>query len=150
MLIPHYRNVLSELSAAGAENLLVGAFAMAAHGLPRATSGIDMGIRPSLENAGRVWNALARFGAPMEKLSVEELADPDLFFQIGVAPVRIDILTRIDGVDFDDAWAERVVSEFEGVAVPVLSRRHLLINKRASDRPKDRADAAWLEEGSRD
>jgi hypothetical protein len=150
MLIPHYRDVLSELSAAGAEYLLVGAFAMAAHELPRATSGIELGIRPSPENAGRVWNALARFGAPMEKLSVEELADPDLFFQLGVAPVRIDILTRIDGVNFDDAWAERVVSEFEGVAVPVLSRRHLLINKRASDRPKDRADAAWLEEGSRD
>jgi hypothetical protein len=100
MLIPHYRDVLSELSAAGAEYLLVGAFAMAAHELPRATSGIDLGIRPSPENAGRVWNALARFGAPMEKLSVEELADPDLFFQIGVAPVRIDILTRIDGVEF--------------------------------------------------
>jgi hypothetical protein len=150
MLIPHYRDILSELSVAGAEYLLVGAFAMAAHELPRATGDIDLWIRPNLENAGRVWNALARFGAPMEKLTVEELADPDLFFQIGVAPVRIDILTRIDGVEFEDAWAERVVSEFDGVAVPVLSRRHLLINKRASDRPKDRADAAWLEEGSRD
>jgi hypothetical protein len=129
MLIPHYRDILSELSAAGAEYLLVGAFAMAAHELPRATGDIDLWIRPTPENARKVWNALARFGAPMEKLTVEELADPDIFFQIGVAPVRVVILTGIDGVDFDDAWAERVVSEFDGVAVPVLSRRHLLIKQ---------------------
>ena len=119
---------------------------MAAHQMPRATGDIDLWIRPSPANAERVWRALAEFGAPLGDLSVEELSKPGLFFQIGVAPVRIDVLTEIDGVEFDAAWAERVVFDFDGLVVPVLSRKHLLINKKASGRPKDLADAAWIEE----
>ncbi len=146
MLSPDYSDMLSALSAAEAEFLVVGAFAMAAHQMPRATGDIDLWIRPSPENAERVWRALAEFGAPMGDLSVEELARPGLFFQIGVAPVRIDVLTAIDGVNFDAAWTERVLFDLDGIPVPVLSRKHLLINKKASGRPKDLVDAAWIEE----
>jgi hypothetical protein len=146
MLSPDYRDILSELSAAGAEYIIVGAFAMAAHRMPRATGDIDVWVRPTIENARRVWTALANFGAPVSDLAPEELAAPDMFFQIGVVPVRIDVLTAIDGVSFDEAWQERVYRDFDGVRVPVLSRKHLLINKRASGRPKDLADVAWIEE----
>lgn len=150
MLNPDYRDILSELDAAGAEYIIVGAFAMAAHRMPRATGDIDVWVRPDLENARRVWTALANFGAPVANLAAEELAEPEMFFQIGVAPVRIDFLTSIDGVAFEDAWAERVYQNFAGLRVPVLSRKHLLINKKASGRPKDLADVAWIEEQDRD
>lgn len=148
MFLPDYREMLSALSGAGAEYLLVGAFAMAVHQLPRATGDMDVWVRPDEANARRVWEALARFGAPVSRISVEELSRPGFFFQIGVAPVRIDILTGIDGVTFDDAWADRGVHDLDGIEVPVISRRHLLINKKSTGRPKDLADAAWLEESS--
>ncbi|HEX7243186.1 MAG TPA: nucleotidyl transferase AbiEii/AbiGii toxin family protein [Longimicrobiaceae bacterium] len=146
MLNPDYRDILSELSGAGAEFLVVGAFAMAAHSMPRATGDLDLWIRPDAENARRVWTALARFGAPVGEITYEELTEPGLFLQIGVAPVRIDLLTEIDGVSFGDAWEDRTERDLEGVRVPVISRRHLLINKKATGRPKDLADVAWIEE----
>jgi hypothetical protein len=93
---------------------------------------------------------LARFGAPLDSLTVEELSRPGFFYQVGVVPVRIDILTSIDAVSFEDAWAEREYHELFGVTVPVISRRHLLINKKSTGRPKDQADAAWLEESQSD
>lgn len=144
---PDYREMLSALSAEGAEFLLVGAFALAAHGLPRATGDIDLWVRPSAQNAVRVLHALRAFGAPAGDLTPSDLSDPDVVFQIGVAPRRIDILTAIDGVTFDEAWPERETLPIEGLMVPVLSRRHLAQNKRASGRPKDLADLAWLGEG---
>ena len=119
---------------------------MAAHQMPRATGDLDIWIRPDPENARRVWMALAQFGAPVADITYEELARPGLFLQIGVAPVRIDILTDIDGVSFDDAWEERTERGFGDLPVPVISRKHLLINKKATGRPKDLADAAWIEE----
>jgi hypothetical protein len=146
MLIPHYRDILAELLAGQAEFLLVGAYAIAVHEYPRATGDIDLWIRPEPANARRVWDALARFGAPVDRLSAEELSLPGFFYQIGVAPVRIDILTAIDGVTFDVAWGEREYHELFGLMVPVISRRQLLINKKAAGRPKDLADVAWLEE----
>jgi hypothetical protein len=150
MLIPHYRDILRELSAAEVDYLLVGAFAVAVHQYPRATGDIDLWVRADPANAARVWTALARFGAPMENVSVEELSRPGFFYQVGVAPVRIDVLTSIDGVSFDEAWKEKEFHELFGVTVPVISRRHLLINKKASGRPKDLADAAIMEENPRD
>jgi hypothetical protein len=146
MLIQHYRDILAELSAAGADYLLIGAFALASYVEPRATGDIDLWVRPDSENARRVWAALAAFGAPIGNLTAEDFSRPGLVFQIGVAPVRIDILTQIDGVDFDEAWPEREHLDFEGVVVPVISRRHLVINKQTTGRPKDLADVAMLEE----
>lgn len=146
MLNADFRDMLSALSDARAEFLLVGAYAVAVHGLVRATADLDIWVRPSEENASRVWRAVARFGAPMESIREEDFRAPGVVVQIGVAPRRIDLLTSIDGVDFDEAWRERTVVDIEGLRVPVLSRRHLILNKRAVGRPQDLADAARLEE----
>src|SRR4051812_1317630 len=99
-----FAEMLSALSAAGAEFLVVGAHALAAHGRPRATGDLDIWVRSTSENAEKVWSALARFGAPLSGLSKADLQAPDVVFQIGIEPNRIDILTSIDGVDFDGAW----------------------------------------------
>ena len=146
MLNADFRDMLSALSDARAEFLLVGAYAVAVHGLVRATADLDIWVRPSEENASRVWRAVARFGAPMGSIREEDFRAPGVVVQIGVAPRRIDLLTSIDGVDFDEAWRDRTVVEIEGLRIPVLSRRHLILNKRAVGRPQDLADAARLEE----
>ncbi|MEW6743603.1 MAG: hypothetical protein AB1486_12675 [Planctomycetota bacterium] len=138
-------DMLSALSAAGAEYLVVGAHAMAVHGLPRATGDLDIWVRPTTENARKVFRALAEFGAPLGDLTVEDLGTPALVFQIGVPPCRIDIMTEIDGVTFEQAWQGSTTVTLSNLSVPVLGRRELLINKRASRRPKDLADIAWLE-----
>ena len=145
MLNPDYRDMLSALSAAGVEYLVVGAYALAAHGLPRATGDIDFWVRPSPENADRVLDALRDFGAPLRDLTRDDLAREGTVFQIGVAPRRIDLLTSIDGVEFETAWSGRETREIDSIAVPVLSRDDLLRNKRATNRPKDVLDAEWLE-----
>ena len=145
MLNPDFRDMLSVLSGEGAEFLLVGAYALAAHGLPRATGDMDIWIRRSEENAVRVWRALRRFGAPLTGLTKDDLKTPNLVLQIGVAPRRIDILTSIDAVQFDEAWSDRQIIEVEGLTISVLGRLHLIQNKRAVGRPQDLADVAWLE-----
>lgn len=145
MLNPDFHDMLSALCAEGVEFLLVGAFALAAHGLPRAMGAMDLWIRRSDDNAARVWRALHRFGSPTLDLTLDDLTAPDVVSQIGIAPRRIDVLTSIDGVTFDEAWPDRLVVELEGLSVPVIGHRHLIQNKRASGRPKDMADLAWLE-----
>ena len=147
MLNPDFRDMLSALSARQAEFLLVGAYALAGHGLPRATGDIDIWIRPTRENATRVWEALMAFGAPLETLTLEDLTMPGVFFQIGIPPRRIDILTAIDGVEFDEAWEGRLDCAIDGIELSVLGREALIRNKRAAGRPKDLADLAWLESG---
>ena len=137
--------MLSALSAAGAEHLIVGAHAMAAHGLPRATGDLDIWVRPDEQNARRVWSALQTFRAPLQDLSLADLATPGIVFQIGVVPCRIDLLTEIDGVRFDEAWPRRKPVTIAGVSTQVISREDLIANKRASGRPKDLADLAWLQ-----
>lgn len=129
--------------------MVVGAYALAAHGLPRATGDIDIWIRCSPQNARRTWRALERFKAPRSELTIEDLQTPDVVFQIGVVPRRIDILTSIDGVEFDEAWPDREEVEVDGQRLPVIGRAHLLQNKRAMQRPQDVADVARLE-GDRD
>jgi len=145
VLNPDYQDILSIFNEQGVEYLVVGAYALAAHGLPRATGDIDLWIRRSDENARQVWQSLARFGAPLTDLSRGDLVTPDIVFQIGVAPRRIDILTSIAALEFDEAWEHRKVVEVEGLQIPVLSREDLLKNKKALRREKDLGDIAWLE-----
>ncbi len=145
MMNRDYVEMLSALRDAGAEYLVVGAHALAAHGRPRATGDLDLWVRPTPANARRVYAALQTFGAPLTTLSVDELASPDLVFQIGVAPARIDILTSVSGVAFDDAWPERISVRIANLDVPVIGRNALIRNKRAAGRPRDIADIAELE-----
>ena len=143
---PDFRDLLAEFNARGVEFMVVGAHALAAHGLIRATKDLDVWVRPSRENALRVVEALAAFGTPLHDLSADDLAQPGLIFEIGVAPIRIDVITEIDGVAFDEAWPDRVTATFADQTAHVLSRRHLLQNKLASGREQDLVDANWLEE----
>jgi hypothetical protein len=136
--------MLSALNAAGAEYLVVGAHALAAHGVPRATGDLDIWVRSTPDNARRVLDALREFGAPLFDLSIDDLSQPETVFQIGVVPVRIDLLTSISGVDFEEAWARRIPGTVEGVAFGVIGREDLLRNKRATGRPKDLLDAETL------
>jgi hypothetical protein len=145
-LNPDFEEMLSALSAEDARYLLVGAYALAVYGNTRATQDIDFFIRRDPENTQRVWTALANFGAPLLDLSPQDLEEPNIVVQIGVEPHRIDVLTSIDGVEFDDAWARRQTREIGGAPVHVIGRGDLLQNKRASGRTKDRADAEWLEQ----
>ncbi len=142
---PDFRDMLSALNEEGAEYLLVGAYALAVHGLPRATGDMDLWVRATPENALCVLAALRRFGAPLADLTPSDLARPGTVFQLGVAPRRIDVLTSIDGVTFEEAWQRRSTSTLAGVSVPVISREDFVRNKRAAGRPKDLADIAWIE-----
>lgn len=138
--------MLSAFAEEDVRYLLVGAYALAAHGFVRATGDMDLWVKTDPGNAARIMAALERFGAPLQQISQQDFETPGAIFQIGVAPQRIDILTLIDAVEFDEAWSERQEVEVAGLKVPVIGRRHLTLNKRATGRPKDLADAAWLEE----
>ncbi|HYI09900.1 MAG TPA: hypothetical protein VEK57_12620 [Thermoanaerobaculia bacterium] len=132
--------MLHALSDAGADFLVVGAHALAAHDQPRATEDLDLWVRPSPENAPKVWHALASFGAPLDELTLEDLFTPELVFQIGMKPYRIDIITTIDGVTFDEAWPNRILVNQYGVTYGVIGRDDLIRNKIAAGRPKDLVD----------
>lgn len=140
-----FRDLLAAFNAEGVEYLVVGAHALAAHGHVRATKDLDVWVRPSARNARRVRRALTAFGAPLRGLEEADLARPGLVFQIGVAPLRIDVLTSIDGVTFAPAWRSRIRTRFADEPAAVLSYRHLLRNKRASGRLQDLADVEALQ-----
>jgi len=118
---------------------------MAFHGYPRSTMDIDLWVMPDPENAPLVMQTLEDFGAPINDLIPEDLEKEGLIFQIGVAPCRIDIITSIDGLQFDDAFSRSELIEIEGIPIHVLSIPDLIINKRATGRTKDLADAEVLE-----
>jgi hypothetical protein len=140
-----FKDMLLALSDAKIDFLLVGAYAVAAHGHPRATGDLDLWVRPDDETAPKVYRVLAEFGAPLHDLTIDDLAKPGMVFQIGVEPSRIDILTAISGVAFDDAWPNRLPIEIDGIQLCVLGRKDLITNKRACGRPKDIADAEALD-----
>ena len=126
--------------------MLVGAYAVAAHGLPRATGDINLWVKCSEKNAERVWAALSRFGAPLGNISQQDFVARGNVVQIGVTPRRIDILTEITGVAYEEAEAQTVTIELEGIAIPVIGLAHLLQNKSELGRPQDKADVARLQE----
>jgi hypothetical protein len=139
-----FRDLLAEFNARQVEFLLVGAHALAAHGHVRATQDLDVWVRPTSENAKRVIEGLQAFGAPLHDLTEKDLATPGLIFQIGVEPIRIDVLTVIDGVQFEEAWAERMISRYGDQPIGVLSREHLIKNKITVARTQDLADVEAL------
>ena len=145
MLNEDYKEMLQCLSAEDVKFLLVGAYAMAAHGYPRATMDIDLWVMPSPDNAAAVLRALRQFGAPLQGLSLSDLQKDDTVFQIGVAPRRIDILTGASGLHFDEAFARSSPIEIEGLQIRIPSLADLIRNKRASGRTKDLEDAEALE-----
>jgi len=141
------RDLLHELDEQGASYVVVGAHALAIHGYSRGTADLDLLVGADPDNARRVHRALIAFGAPVRAhgLTEDDLARSGTVYQLGLPPYRIDILTSIDGVSFEQAWAGRFVVEADGQPVPFLGRAELLMNKRSTGRTKDLADAEALE-----
>ena len=144
MLNPDFKDMLSCLKDERVDFLVVGAYALAAHGFPRATGDLDIWVRNDLENARRIMSALNEFGAPATELSYEDFTSTDLVVQFGVEPSRIDLLTGISGVEFEEAWQNRVSIEIDNLEIFILSKEDLLTNKIATDRDKDQGDIIWL------
>jgi hypothetical protein len=143
-------DLLRALNEADARYLIVGGYAFAIHGKIRTTKDFDVFVGTDRVNSVHVWNALQAFGAPLEALTVEDLATPDTFFIMGRPPNQIDIITTIDGVNFEDAWTHRVESTYGGVPINYISRADLIRNKEAADRPQDRLDVRYLQNQNRD
>lgn len=141
-----FRDILVLFADVGVEFVVVGAYALAFHGAPRFSADIDIFVHAENENADRVVAALVRFGAPLASAGVraEDFARPGTVYQIGLPPRRIDIITEISGVSFDEAWASRGTALVEGRAINFIGRDAFLKNKEASGRPKDLADVARL------
>ncbi len=145
MLNSDFRDILSAFCEEKVEFMLVGAYAVAAHGLPRATGDIDLWVKCCEDNAQRVWRAVNRFGARLANITVDDFSKPGTVIQLGVSPRRIDILTEITGVDFQEAQTEQLLVDIEGLQIPVIGRTHLIKNKKALGRPQDQADVFRLE-----
>jgi predicted nucleotidyltransferase len=146
-LSPDLTDLLRSLSDAGARFLIVGAHAVAYHTEPRYTKDLDVWVEPTAENAARVWGALARFGAPLKNVQVADFATPQLVYQVGIEPNRVDLMMGIDGVTFPVAWRNRVRTTYAGIPVCLLGRNDLIRAKKASGRPRDLEDIARLRQG---
>lgn len=146
MLNEDYREMLQILLGNEVRFLVVGAYALGAHGYPRATGDLDIWVEPSLQNSIKVYYSLAQFGAPLSGISESTFSEKGIILQIGVAPRRIDIITSIDGVEFFQAFQNRDCVEVEEVSIPLISRNDLIRNKRSTGRPKDLLDADLLSE----
>lgn len=144
MLNEDYKEMLQSLLDHEVHFLIVGAHAMAAYGYPRATGDLDLWLWTSKENSYRAYQALVAFGAPICQLNPESFAEKGIVFQIGVAPRRIDLVTHIDGVDFQEAWNHRNQIGMSGVSVPVISFEDLIKNKQSTGRIKDKLDIEYL------
>jgi len=141
-----FKELLECLNAHGVDYVVVGGYALAFHGAPRATGDIDLFVKPDLDNAARVLAALADFGFTSLDLQPDELVAPDQIIQLGVPPVRADILTSLSGVSWDEAWASREEGAIGGVPVQFIGRQSFIANKRATGRLKDLADIEALGE----
>jgi hypothetical protein len=140
-----FLDLLSALSDAEARFLIIGGYAVGAHGYPRATKDLDVWVEASPDNATLVLAALDAFKAPIGDLSEAELATPGVGFMMGRPPRRIDILTKIAGLEFERAWPRRVMMKFGVAEYPVISIDDLILNKRAAGRAQDLADVEVLE-----
>jgi len=141
---PDFVDLLRAFAAADVRFLIVGAYALAHHGRPRATGDLDVWVEPTTANARQVMTALAAFGAPLTEVREVDFAQPGVVFQIGVPPGRIDVLTELTGLTFPDAWGEREAGQFGGLSVDYIGRAAFIRNKRATGRARDLGDIEGL------
>jgi hypothetical protein len=142
---PDFVDLLRAFVAADVRFLIVGAYALALHGRPRATGDLDIWVDATPENAQRVMRALAAFGAPLADIRVDDFAREGVTYQIGVPPGRIDILTELTGLTFAEAWPERLRRPFGEIEVDFIGHAAFVRNKRATGRPQDLVDIEGLE-----
>ncbi|MGH9384954.1 MAG: hypothetical protein ACRD2N_11770 [Vicinamibacterales bacterium] len=142
---PDFIDLLRAFGDADVRFMVVGAYALGAHGRPRATGDLDIWVDATPVNAGRVMRALTAFGAPVTAMSEADFAREGVTYQIGIPPGRIDILTELTGLAFEHAWPRRVRHLFGEIEVDVIGREDFILNKKATGRLKDLADAEALE-----
>jgi hypothetical protein len=142
---PDFVDLLRAFSGADVRFLVVGAYALALHGRPRATGDLDVWVEASPENAPRVLRALAAFGAPLADIARADFERPGVTYQIGVPPGRIDILTELTGITFAEAWPDRIRRPFGDIDVDFIGRAAFIRNKRATGRAKDLGDLEGME-----
>ena len=141
---PDFVDLLRSFNAADVRFLIVGAYALAVHGRPRATGDLDVWVEATADNASRVMRALLEFGAPLQDLDESDFASPGVTYQIGIPPGRIDILTELTGITFAEAWPQRLRRPFGDVDVDFIGRHAFIRNKRATGRAKDLGDIEGL------
>ena len=139
-----FKEIFRLLNAEEVEYVIVGAHAVMFYTEPRYTKDIDILVNPTVENARKAWNALAKFGAPLKNISESDFMDKDLIYQVGIEPNRIDIIMSIAGVEFDQAWRNRQTSSYDGIPINILSRDDLIRAKKASGRRQDLLDLERL------
>ncbi len=135
-----FSEFLSSLNDARADYLLVGEYAVGFHGYARVTGDMDLWVRQTSENANRVVAAITAFGFKDEGLSSSRFLGDGKITRMGLPPYRIEVMTSIDGVSFDECWRTRVITDWDGISVPVIDLARLRVDKRPSGRPKDLAD----------
>lgn len=145
-----FKELLSVFNDHQVKYPVVGGYAVIKYAEPRYTKDIDLWVSADDDNAAAVYKALRAFGAPLTGLTADDFAREGYFYQLGVAPVRVDILMSIAGLKFDEAWERRVAVDFDGVIVPFISKQDLITSKIATGRPQDLIDAQLLRETDED
>ena len=143
-LFPDSKELLELFAAHDVKFMVIGGHALGAHGLPRATEDFDIWVWPNPKNADRIITCLAAFGFEHSGLNSEDFTQPDTVVQLGFAPARIDLMTSISGVEFEDAWDRRIIATLDGVEFPVIGKSDLVANKWALGRPQDLVDLMKL------
>lgn len=143
-LFPDSKELLELFAAHDVRFMVIGGHALGAHGLPRATEDFDIWVWPNPKNADRIITCLAAFGFEHSGLNSEDFTQPDTVVQLGFAPARIDLMTSISGVEFEDAWERRIIATLDGVEFPVIGKSDLVANKWALGRPQDLVDLMKL------
>ena len=144
MLNEDYKEMLQLLLEEQVDFIIVGAYALGTHGYPRATGDIDIWVKPNDTNSKKLYKALARFGTPLDQIKLDDFSTEGIIFQIGVIPRRIDIITKIDGVTYEEADEDKIIVEVEGLKIPVISLNKFIKNKMATGRENDELDIKTL------
>jgi len=139
-----FTDLLKLFNANHVRYLIIGGYAMIQYAEPRYTKDLDIWISTDTANAQAIYQALKEFGAPLTGLTETDFMEEGYFYQMGVPPMRVDILMGIPGIEFEDAWEKRVEVDFDGLGITFISREDLITAKRASGRPQDMIDADTL------
>lgn len=144
MLNDDYREILQILIKSRVRFLVIGAYAMAIYGHPRSTGDFDIWVEPSKRNSEKIYQSLKKFGAPVSDMRQDTFCEKGIVFQIGVSPRRVDIITDIDGVDFNKAYKNKKVAKVSGIKLPFISKEDIIKNKESTGRDKDMLDLKYL------